>query len=164
LSYREDLIVRVGAATEDLAWACNGLSQADSLYQPSEDEWPIHRNVAHLLDVEEQVYLPLLRWATLPGLLDPLDYNRTEWLSDRYEPVEPIAELVQRVRRVREEELEIFSSIPGGEWARYRSQDETRWGPLTIQWIAELIYRHTLDHLQQVMALRQDLGLAQARR
>ena len=164
MTYRTDLVVRIGAATEDLAWGCGGLTQADSLYQPSEEEWSIHKNVAHLLDVEEQVYLPLLRWATLPGLLDPLDYNRGEWMSTRYEPADPLPQLVAGIRRVREEELEILGSIPGGEWDRFRAQDETRWGPLTIQWISELIYRHTLDHLQQVMALRQDLGLARARR
>ena len=43
-------------------------------------------------------------------------------------------------------------------WQGWRT--DTRWGPLTCQWIAETMYRHTLDHLQQVMALRQDIHLA----
>jgi hypothetical protein len=52
----------------------------------------------------------------------------------------------------------ILRDITDMAWSRYRT--DTRWGPLTCQWIAELIYRHVLDHTQGVMGLLQDVHLA----
>ncbi len=157
-NYRAELTSRIRAATEDLAWAVRGLSPAKVAYHPeSGDEWSIHEHLSHVLDIEQQVFLPLLRWATVPEMLDPLDYNRREWHERRYQPETPVGNVVNEIARIRDEELLIFRDMTDGAWSRYR--DDTRWGPLTCQWIAELIYRHTLDHLQGIMALRQDLNL-----
>jgi hypothetical protein len=108
--------------------------------------------------MEQEVYLPLLRWATVPEMLDPLDYNRRAWHEQRYNTAEPVLNIVNDIARIRDEELAIFRDMTDSSWTRYRT--DTRWGPLTCQWLAELMYRHTLDHLQGIMALRQDLNLA----
>jgi hypothetical protein len=107
--------------------------------------------------MEQEVYLPLLRWATVPDMLDPLDYSRREWHERRYRPDEPATTIVNDLMRIRDEELLIFRDMTDVLWARWR--DDTRWGPLTCQWLAELMYRHALDHLQSIMALRQDIEL-----
>ena len=39
------------------------------------------------------------------------------------------------------------------------SSGRNAWGP-SCQWVAELMYRHALDHLQGMMGLKQDLNLA----
>lgn len=111
-------------------------------------------------DMEREVFLPLLRWATVPDMLDPLDYSRKLWHDLRYSPDEPVAEMVEDLNRMRDEELTVFADMGDEMWTRYRT--DTRWGPLTCQWLAELMYRHALDHLQGIMALKQDLSLAAA--
>ncbi|HET7737216.1 MAG TPA: DinB family protein [Tepidiformaceae bacterium] len=157
-TYRAELTSRIRAATDDLTWAVRGISPKDAAYKSNPDEWSIHEHIAHTRDLEQEVNLPLLRWATVPDMLDPLDYNRREWHERRYNPAEPIRDIVEDISRMRDEELAIFREMSDATWSRYRT--DTRWGPVTSQWIAELLYRHTLDHLQQIMALRQDLGLA----
>jgi hypothetical protein len=62
------------------------------------------------------------------------------------------------IQRIRDEELAVFRDMNDATWTRFRN--DTRWGPLTCQWVAELMYRHALDHLQGLMALKQDLNLA----
>jgi hypothetical protein len=69
-----------------------------------------------------------------------------------------VIDLMNDIARIRDEELAIFRDMADVVWTRYRT--DTRWGPLTCQWVAELIYRHVLDHSQGIMALRQDLNLA----
>lgn len=110
--------------------------------------------------MEREVFLPLLRWATVPDMLDPLDYSRKLWHDLRYTPDEPVSEMVEDLNRMRDEELTVFADMGDEMWTRYRT--DTRWGPLTCQWLAELMYRHALDHLQGIMALKQDLSLAAA--
>ncbi|HXU23126.1 MAG TPA: DinB family protein [Tepidiformaceae bacterium] len=157
-NFRTELTSRLRSSTDDLAWMVRGLSDAESSYSPSDTDWSIHEHIAHLRDMEQEVYLPLLRWATVPDMLDPLDYNRREWHERRYRPSEPMLRLVDDIARMRDEELAIFRVMTDIVWSRYRT--DTRWGPLTCQWLAELMYRHVLDHMQGVMALRQDLHLA----
>jgi len=156
-AYRTELISRLRQATDDLSWAVRGLTAQQLAYRPGGNEWSIHEHLAHLRDTEQQVYLPLLRWATVPEMLDPLDYNRRDWHDQRYDPDEPASRILDDIARMRDEELLIFRDMSDIVWTRWRT--DTRWGPLTCQWIAEAMYRHVLDHLQNVMALRQDLNL-----
>lgn len=156
-TYRSELTARIRAATDDLAWAVRGLRMEDAAWKARADEWSIHEHLAHLRDLEQEVNLPLLRWATVPEMLDPLDYNRREWHNRRYNPEEPIAAIMEDLSRIRDEELGIFRDMTDVIWTRYRT--DSRWGPVTCQWIAELIYRHVLDHLQGILALRSDLNL-----
>ncbi len=156
--YRTELIARLRATTDDLAWAVRGLPQQQYLWAPSADEWSIHQHVAHLVDMEAQVYLPLLRWASVPDMLDPVDYSRRSWQAERYDPAQELGEFVSELGRLRDEEFEVFRDLDDVTWTRLRR--DTRWGPLTCRWIAEVVYRHALDHLQGVMGLRGDIHLA----
>ena len=157
-TYRVELTTRLRLAGDDLAWAVRNVSSTDLHYKPNETEWSVHEHLAHLRDMEREVYLPLLRWATVPDMLDPLDYNRREWHEHRYNPEETTADILYDYSRMRDEELAIFREMSDVTWMRYRT--DTRWGPLTCQWIAELMYRHVLDHLQGIMGLQQDIHLA----
>ncbi|MGE5596414.1 MAG: DinB family protein [Hyphomicrobiales bacterium] len=156
-TYRTELVSRLRMATDDLAWVVRGLTPEQLTYSPDASEWSIHEHLAHLRDTEREVYLPLLRWATIPDMLDPLDYSRKDWHEQRYRRDEPIARILDDIAKMRDEELLIFREMSDTTWTRWRT--DTRWGPLTCQWIAEAIYRHALDHLQNAMALRQDLNL-----
>ncbi|MGH2610846.1 MAG: DinB family protein, partial [Tepidiformaceae bacterium] len=155
-TYRVEIVSRLRSITDDLAWAVRGLSPTKSGYRAAADEWSIHEHLSHLRDMEREVYLPLLRWATVPDMLDPLDYSRRDWHEHRYHADEPLSRIMDDVQRMRDEELLIFREMTDATWARIRN--DTRWGPLTCQWVAELMYRHVLDHLQGVMALKQDLN------
>jgi hypothetical protein len=157
-TYRGEVTSRLRSATEDLAWLARGLTSGQAEYKPAPGEWSIHEHLSHLRDMEQEVYLPLLRWATVPDMLDPLDYNRREWRLQRYSESVSTGSLVNDIMRMRDEELAIFRDMTDVIWTRWRT--DTRWGPLTCQWIAELMYRHVLDHQQGIMALKQDLNLA----
>lgn len=160
-TYRAEVVSRLRSATEDLQWMVRGLGRSPAADKTSPDEWSIHEQVSHLRDMEQEVYLPLLRWATVPEMLDPRDYNRVAWHESRYNAGEPLESIVLDIVRIREEELAIYREMTDEVWTRYRT--DTRWGPLTCQWIAEVMYRHVLDHMQTIMALQADLHLEASR-
>ena len=160
VAYRAQVLARLRAVTDDVAWATGNLTHTQHHYKPTPSEWSIHEHTAHMRDMEQEVFLPLLRWATVPDMLDPLDYSRRLWHDLRYTPDERVAEMIEDLQRMRDEELTVFADMGDEMWTRYRT--DTRWGPLSCQWLAELMYRHALDHLQGVMALKQDLNLAAA--
>ena len=58
---------------------------------------------------------------------------------------------------MREEEFEILTEIPQENW--YNLREASAWGPVTFKWVAELIYRHSLDHLHCIMAIIQECHL-----
>jgi hypothetical protein len=157
-TYRAELTARLRSITDDFAWVVRGTDPEQAVYKPSDHEWSLHEHLSHLRDMEQEVYLPLLRWATVPEMLDPLDYSRKEWHDHRYRPMEHLSEVISDIQRIRDEELAIFRDMNDITWTKFRT--DTRWGPITCQWLAELMYRHALDHLQGVMALKQDLNLA----
>jgi hypothetical protein len=160
-TYRTELAARIGLIGDDIAWAIRGIDGAAEHYRPADGDWSVHEHLAHLRDMEQEVYLPLLRWATVPDMLDPKDYSRRDWHERRYRPGEPLAAIYTDFSRMRDEALSIFREMDDATWTRWR--EETRWGPLTCEWIAELMYRHALDHLQCLMALRQDMDLERNR-
>ncbi len=112
-SYRTELTARLRAATDDIAWLVRGLSLEQAAYKPSEAEWSVHEHLSHLRDMEQQVYLPLLRWAAVPDMLDPLDYSRREWHDHRYRPAEPLASLVADIQRIHLSIGELFCTRYG---------------------------------------------------
>ena len=59
-----------------MGWAVRSLTAEQLHYSASPSEWSVHQNLSHLRDMEERVYLPLLRWATVPDMLDPATYSR----------------------------------------------------------------------------------------
>ncbi len=156
--YRTQLIARLRATTADLAWAARDLPGEQLLWTPNADEWSINEHVAHLVDMEERVYLPLLRWAAIPDMLEPADYSRRVWRDERYDARVSMSDLLEQLNRLRDEEFDVFRELDDNAWLHLR--DDGHWGPLNCQWIAEVIYRHALDHLQGVMGLRGDLHLA----
>ncbi len=156
--YRTQLIARLRATTADLAWAVRDLPAEDHYWSAEPDDWSIHEQIAHLVDMEERVYLPLLRWAAISDMLEPAPYNRRSWRQERYDAGAPLSQLVEQLARLRDEELDVFHELTDDTWLRLR--EDGQWGPVTCQWIAEVVYRHSLDHLQGVMGLRGDLHLA----
>ena len=156
--YRKQLIDRLRLSTEDLAWAVSDLSHDDLRWTSGNGEWSIHEQLSHLVDMEERFFLPLLRWAAVPEMLEPADYNRRVWRDERYNDKTPLRTLTRQMERLRDEESEVLAQLDDQAWLKV--QEGGSWSPVTCQWIAEVTFRHALDHLQGVLGVRGDLQLS----
>ena len=73
------LLARIRSVVDDFVWALHDLSPELLHYQRKEtnsgsDNWSIHQHLSHVVDLEKQVSLPLLRWLVLPDMLEPAPY------------------------------------------------------------------------------------------
>lgn len=164
VSYRAELLARLRAVTDDLAWAVRDIKSDELYYAPEppalatgQPEWSMHEHLSHLRDMEQEFYLPLLRWAHIPEMLEPKDYSRREWRERRYRRNETAGRLIEDLNKMREEEFLILREVSDAAWMRYRT--DSRWGPVSTRWLTECMYRHALDHLQGIMALVSDIHL-----
>jgi hypothetical protein len=152
--YREGLLARIRQTTDDLEWITASVADADLRRSPGADEWSAHEHLSHVRDMDREVILPLLRWATLPDMLGPRPYSRREWHQRRYYEDELSGDILADIRRMRDEEIDIFEALTPEAWERYLPASAL--GPVTCEWIAEFALRHGLDHLQCVMSLAQE--------
>src|SRR5690606_8450724 len=102
--YRAALLARIRQITDDLEWILGEVGVNDLHQRPTIDDWSIHEHVAHVRDMDREVIVPLLRWATIPDMLGPRPYSRKEWRERRYDDGEPVAMILGDIRRMREEE------------------------------------------------------------
>tara|TARA_B110000263_G_scaffold146688_1_gene127245 strand:- start:157 stop:669 length:513 start_codon:yes stop_codon:yes gene_type:complete len=156
------LLTRIRSIADDFVWITHDLTPDLIHFQLEGDDigdegWSIHQHFSHVVDIEREVSLPLLRWLVLPEMLEPAPYSRKEWLETRYDHQISLPHLIIDLNRIREEELEILETISKEAWHDLRT--ESSWGPVTCQWVAELIYRHSLDHLQCIVAILQERHL-----
>ncbi|HCV00093.1 MAG TPA: hypothetical protein DGL25_02730, partial [Dehalococcoidia bacterium] len=98
--YRTQLIARLRATNADLSWAVRDVPGEQHHWAPDGDEWSIHEHVAHLVDMEERFYLPLLRWAAIPDMLEPANYSRRLWRDERYDASSPLGAQMEQLGRV----------------------------------------------------------------
>ncbi len=121
---------------------------------PAAGEWSIHAIVAHLRDVEQQVFLKRIqRILSEPGTPRVEDFDQEQWNREHYRPEEPLPEIIKAWRAARRKELNLLRGVPDRDWARTAIHPE--YGKISIEWLAVHNYAHTLDHLHQLLKLQE---------
>ena len=155
--YRGGLVERLRRATDDVDWALKTFPEDWLHREPGAGEWSVHKAISHLPDVEIQAYAPRLTRALDED--EPLfsDFNGTAWLQANYRPQEPLQSILGEFRQQREQELAILTGLTDQQWRRGGTHETA--GRMTVEYLAERMYWHTLEHTTQVMGNRQMLGL-----
>ncbi len=121
---------------------------------PAPDEWSIHAVIAHLRDTEEQVFLKRLqRIQREPEPPAVENFDQVEWNRAYYSPDEPLKQIVTRFRQARRKFIRLLEKTPDRDWANYAFHPE--YGKISVEWLALHNYSHTLDHLHQLLELRE---------
>ena len=88
IEYRKQMISRFAEAHEKINQA---MSRFPDPNEPLEEEgWNIHQIIAHLRDVNREVYLPRLR--RIMAEEDPVfeNFDGEDWMLNHYDPLEPL--------------------------------------------------------------------------
>jgi hypothetical protein len=126
------------------------LMPADAyLWRTKEGEWGVQECVAHIRNIERQVFLVRISKVVkedqpfLP-FFDELAYHRDHWRAE--EPVDTILPDFLAAR------AELVSLLESADWARTGTHEER--GPLNLDWLATYTVNHTWEHLSQLMRVR----------
>jgi hypothetical protein len=147
------LIVRIEASGKDLLDYIAQLPAEEIHRVPAPDEWSIHAVVAHLRDTEEQVFLKrilLIQRALEPPAVE--NFDQVEWNRTHYSPDEPLKKIMADLRRARRKFLRALEKTPDREWSRCGLHPE--YGKISVEWLAVHNYSHNLEHLHQMVSLR----------
>jgi hypothetical protein len=119
------------------------------LWRPAEGEWSVQECLAHIRNIERQVFLVRISKVVkesnpfLPNF-DEFAYHREHWRAD-----EPVAEIMPDFLAAR---AELVGLLETTDWARTGTHEER--GPLSLDWLATYASNHTWEHLSQLMRVR----------
>jgi hypothetical protein len=153
---RETTLELLRRSSEDLARETAQMPDAGARWRPKEGEWSVHECLAHLRDIEQQVFLERIRRMVREDrprleVFDEVAYHR-----DHYNPDEPIERLLADFAAAR---AEIVSLLAGAsDWTRGGAH-ATR-GPITMEWQADYALGHTWEHMSQMLRVRLAYELA----
>lgn len=143
----------VGSGKEFLFYLAQ-LSEVEIRRVPAQDEWSIHAVVGHLRDTEEHVFLSRTR--RILGAREPVNvenFDQEQWHRDHYSREEPVNEIISQYRTARRKLVQLLRKTTDKDWSRWAVHPE--YGRISVEWLALHDYSHTLEHLHQILQMRE---------
>ncbi len=148
------LVERIEESGKEFLFYLEQLSEAEIHRVPAPDEWSIHAVVGHLRDTEEHVFLNRTR--RILSAREPVhveNFDQEQWHRDHYSPEEPLKEIIKRYRAARRKLIQLLRKTTDGDWSRWAVHPE--YGRISVEWLALHDYSHTLEHMHQLLQLRE---------
>jgi hypothetical protein len=137
------------ASAAALAHELDRLPAEAALWPPAEGEWSQQQCLTHLHICEHHIFLPRIQAiATQDNPMLAL-VDEPALMQQEFDPQRPRAELLAEFLAYREEELALLSNA---DWARPGVHAAR--GPITLAWMADYTWAHTLEHLSQMARVR----------
>src|SRR5262245_21548565 len=124
---------------------------ADAATSPAPGEWGVIDVVRHLVEGDRDKFLPRVR--RMLTETEPVFAKVESTTGDASD----LPTLVAAYASAREQVVKILSRLQPAEWSR-TGETPSR-GPLSIEAYARSTRKHDTEHLRQIQAIRQALGL-----
>ncbi len=151
--HRAQLIDRLESCGQDYLWFLDHLAQEEPYTVPGAGEWSVHQVAAHMRDTEVHVFL--LRTQLLLASEHPAveNFDQEAWNRDHYVPSEPLKQIKAEFRTARRKLTRLLRGANKSAWDNWAQHPE--FGRISLDWLLEHNYVHTLDHLAQIGRLRE---------
>lgn len=150
---RAQLIDRLESSGQDYLWMLNQLEETEMFAPPSPREWTVHQIAAHMRDTEEQVFLlrtELMIRETHPAVLN---FDQEVWNREHYLPSEPLRKINSDFRAARRKVARLLRRATRKAWENWAVHPE--YGKISLDWLLEHDYHHTLEHIAQIGSLHE---------
>ncbi len=150
---RAQLIDRLESSGQDYVWILNQLEETAMFAAPSPGEWTVHQIAAHMRDTEQQAFL--LRIELLISETHPtvLNFDQEVWNRDHYLPSEPLRKINSEFRAARRKVVRLLRRATKKAWDNWAAHPE--YGKISLDWVLEHDYHHTLEHIAQIGRLHE---------
>jgi hypothetical protein len=153
----KDPLLTLAATPQRLRELSAGLSDSQLKDHPLAGKWSIHEIVAHLADCE-LVFSGRCRWILYEENKRLVGFDQDAWMEGWRREQEPFEESLERFRVLRQAQLRLFRAASEAELARTAPHEE--YGPESVSSYLFKAAGHDLNHLEQIVRLRQLLGVA----
>jgi hypothetical protein len=116
---------------------------------PQKDgEWNAHQILAHLRDVNGEVYIPRLE--QIAEFSNPLfqEFDGEQWMNEHFDPSEPLSDVLEEFTEQCEETADWLESLPDEIWERLGTHVSL--GTHDFKWWADRMEAHIGEHLSQL--------------
>ncbi len=150
---RAQLIDRLESSGQDYVWYLNQLEETEMFKPPAPGEWTIHQVAAHMRDTEQQVFL--LRTERILKETHPavLNFDQEMWNREHYLASEPLRKINSEFRAARRKMARLLRQATKKEWENWATHPE--YGKISLDWLLEHDYHHTLEHIAQIGKLHE---------
>jgi hypothetical protein len=158
---RKNLIDRLETSGQEFAAYLATFSEDEIRTAPAPNEWNIHQIVAHLRDVEQQVFLVRVQRLVKETHPAVVPFDQDAWQREHYTADEPFKKILREFRVAHRKWVAVLRKTGEKDWANWATHPE--FGKISLEWIALHSYQHTLDHHAQIVGMREKRVLAQLR-
>jgi len=148
--YRKRLVKRYADIAKDFEALITQISLDDGNKPNDQRGLNLYRVIAHLRDIEKQVFLPFYEriWKEdFPSLANDTVSIRE---SEGHNAAEPLTIIMEEYGELRARELNLLEKMPNPAWNR--TGRHPRLGERTLQWFVEQSLVHAEYHLHQLQS------------
>ncbi|MFC2063955.1 DinB family protein [Chloroflexota bacterium] len=149
IEYRKRMIGRFAEAHEKISQAMSRFP--DPNVRLEKEGWNIHQIIAHIRDVNREVYLPRLR--RIMAEEDPVfeNFDGEDWMLNHYDPRESLDAIMAEFGEQCQTTADWLMELAPKSWNRSGSHPTI--GTHTLQWWVERTLAHIIEHNHQLEEL-----------
>jgi len=148
--YRKRLVKRYADIAKDFEALITQIPIDDDSKPYDQGGFSLHRVIAHLRDVEKQVFLPYFERIWNEDFPSLTNYAVSIRESERHNAAEPFETIMEEYEQLRARELNLLGKMPTHAWNR--TGRHPRLGVRTLQWFVERSLAHAEYHLHQLQS------------
>lgn len=152
------LIERIQESGKDLYYYLSQLTDEEIRRVPAPNQWSIHAVIAHMRDTDRQVFLKRVKRimaASAPPAVE--NFDQDQWNREHYSPDEPMSKIIAEMKTARSALLGLLKKMTDKDWKRWGVHPE--YGKISVEFLAIHEYNHTVEHLHQLLDLREQAML-----
>ena len=150
IAYRQQLLSALRNVAKEVSQLVLAIPADDWYIAFGLDATTPHYTLAHLRELEIQVFgLQLRRFLVEDTLLLPL-FDDVSWMAEHYDPSETAQAILEEFTCLRSQEVLWLQDLSSESWNR--SARHPWWGVRTLQWWVELQLDFSHQHLRELSA------------
>ena len=149
-TYRQELLSALEGVVKALSKTLASISTHAWLLSYGQDTHTPHYTLAHLRELEEQVFsLQLCRILEEDSPVLPI-FDDKAWMAGHYDPGKPARLILEEFTHLRTQEVNGLRALPSEGWSRIARHPW--WGVHTLQWWVGLQLDYSHQHLKELAA------------
>jgi hypothetical protein len=151
--HRAQLIDRLESSGQDYLWFLDQLSEEQLHGRPQPGEWTPHQIASHMRDTERYAFLARAQLLLKEQHPSVENFDQEAWDREHYQPSEPLRKIKSEFRSARRKLVELLRETKKKDWENWAAHSE--YGRISLDWVLEHNYTHTLEHLAQISRIRE---------
>ena len=150
---RTGLIDRLETCSADYVWYISHLPEEEIHHLIAEGGWTIHQIAAHMRDAEREAFLKRTEQILVEEHPMVANYIPEDWDRDHYRREESLQDILSEFRSSRRKLLRLLRGAREKDWENWATHPE--YGKISLDWILEHAFGHTMEHLAQISHLQE---------